>query len=55
MHNSGHEQASRWRQVQGRQEQAEKETSHEIGASEKRGSGDSGEREGGSDPGVGRN
>ena len=40
---------------QGQEEQSGEETRHEAGATEKRGSSDSGEREGGSDPDVGRN
>ena len=41
-----------WRKTQGQEEQSGEETRHEAGATEKRGSGDSGEREGGSDPDV---
>ena len=41
-----------WRQAQGQEEQSGEETRHEAGAIEKRGSGDSGNREGGSDPDV---
>ena len=54
-HSGGQEQDARWRQAQGQEEQSGEETRHEAGATEKRGSGDSGEREGGSDPDVGRN
>ena len=50
MHDSSHEQDAGWRKTQGQEEQSGEETSHEAGATEKRGSGDSGEREGGSDP-----
>ena len=45
MHNSGHERASGRRKAQGQEGQSGEETSHETGASEERGPGDSGERE----------
>ena len=48
---SSHEQDERRRKAQG---QSGEDTSHETGASEKRGSGDSRQREGGGDPDVGR-
>ena len=54
MHDSSHEQDAVRRKAQGQEEQSGEETSHETGASQKRGSGDSGEREGGGDPDVGR-
>ena len=54
-HSGGHEQDAGRRKTQGQEEQSGEVTSHEARATEKRGSSDSGEREGGSDPDVGRN
>ena len=43
MHDSGHEQDAGRRKTHGQEEQCGEETSHETGASEKQGSGNSGE------------
>ena len=50
MHDSRHEQSSRWRQAQGQEEQSGEEAGPEPESSGQRGSGDSDEQEGGNYP-----